>query len=191
MAGKGKGKRGLRNKANADGLTSQGVSFDKKNALEEYEPGETNIDFEENFYQYTAQQLKFLEEFAKDLDAGRAALDAGYTRAESGTRLLKNPYIQREAEQIMEAWRYNIRMTAEHASGRHIKFLDKLEREFDGADTGDKAKLATSMVRGLDSYLRAAGHFNHGGGGSEAQVSININLGDSKPEDLEVEVIDE
>ena len=50
--------------------------------------------------------------------------------------------------------------------------------------------MAGSLVRASDSYLRAAGHFNHGGGGSDAQVVINIDLGDDKAIKIDGETIE-
>ena len=176
MAGKGKGKSGKRNKANAKALTSQGVAFDPKSPEEDYEPGETKTPT--GFYRFTRKQIEFLQEYAKDLDAKRASKAAGYLGNTPEKALLANPAIKREIEAIHDVWRYNMRMTAEHASGRHIKIMDKIEDDYDTAEIGDKAKLATSLVRASDTYLRAAGHFNHGGGGADGQVVININLGD-------------
>lgn len=175
MAGKGKGSKGKRNKESARALTAQGVGFEPK----EYEAGETAFD---EFYRFSLLQLNFLEEYAKDLDANRAARAAGYKKPHDTARtLLNNPAIRREIEAIHDCWRYNIRMTAEHASARHIRLMDKVEDEFDKAEeAGDKAKFATSLMRGSDTYMRAAGHFNHGGGGNDTQVVINIDLGDER-----------
>ena len=177
MAGKGKGPKDKKNKGKAKALTAQGVAFEPKDVAEVYEPGDT---CDTEFYRFSLMQLEFLQEYAKDLDANRAASAAGYKNYRtSAEKLLKNPAVRRELEAIHDAWRYNIRMTGEHASARHIKLMDKLERDYDASEIGDRAKLATSMVRASDSYLRAAGHFNQGGGGTESQVVINIDMGDS------------
>lgn len=194
MAGKGEGKPGLRDKNKAKALTTQGVAFDPAKSSKDYEPGlVTDGDYsDEGFYRFSAKQLEFLNEYAKDIDPIRAASAVGYSQPKRDSdALMQHPAIRREIEAIQDGWRYNIRMTAEHASGRHIKLMDKMEKDYDEADNiGDRAKMANSLVRASDSYLRAAGHFNHGGGGSDAQVVINIDLGDDKGVTIDGEVIE-
>ena len=138
-------------------------------------------------------QMKFLEEYAKDLDAHRAAAAAGYERpADAQHTLCSNPAIRKEIESLHDVYRRNLKMTAEHASARHIEIMDKLEGDYDKSDLGTKSKFAGSLVKASESYLRAAGHFTQGGGGTESQVVINIDLGgdEKKAVTIDGEVID-
>ena len=149
--------------------------------LVEYQIGQSQVPGSPDFYMFNLEQLKFLEEFAKDLDLDRA-VKATYTNRpdKAKNRLLTNKHVRAELELIYNAWRANLRMTAEQAGGRHIQLMDKIEADYDSADIQDRAKLATSLVRASDSYLRATGRFNHGSVGSEPQVIINIDMGDGE-----------
>lgn len=138
----------------------------------------------------------FLEEYAKDLDDVRAAAAVDISLKYVRGSWLKEEKFVAEIERIHDVFRDNLRMTAETAASRHIKLMDKIEGDYDGAsEIGDKAKLATPLAKMSDSYLKAAGHFNHGATGGDAQVVINIDLGGDTSKDvkdvIDVEVVDE
>ena len=46
----------------------------------------------------------------------------------------------------------------------------------------DRAKMANPRVKASETYLKAAGHFNHGVDTQDAQVVINIDLGSNEVE---------
>ncbi len=73
-------------------------------------------------------------------------------------------------------------MTAEHAAAKHIELMRKLEKDYDRIeDPVDRAKMASSLMKGSETYLRAAGHFVQGGkDGAEGSIIINIDMGDDK-----------
>ena len=163
--------------------------------MDEYTPGEVQKikGGLPDFYRFSLKQLRFLEEYAKDLDINRAAREVETAIKTVRGNWLTQEKFQAEIEAIHKIWQTNIRMTAEHATARHIELMDKVEAEFDGADkVSDKAKLASPLAKMSDSYLKAAGKFATDGNQKGINVTINIDLGEEKPAiDIEGEVIDE
>lgn len=144
-----------------------------------------------DFYRFSLKQLRFLEEYAKHLDINRAAREVETAvKTVRGNWLVQEKF-QAEIEAIHKIWKTNIRMTAEHATARHIELMDKVEDEFDKAiGAANKAKLASPLAKMSDSYLKAAGKFATDGTQKGISVTINIDLGDSdKPIEVEGEVI--
>lgn len=126
------------------------------------------------YYRWNNEQVMFLDEYAKDCDHKRAAAALGLDKR-TVERWIVQEKFKAEIMEIQEVWRLNMKMTAERAAARHIKLMNKLEADYDKADPDLRAKLATPLMKGSETYLKAAGHFNHGGGtGSESQVVINI-----------------
>ena len=146
-----------------------------------------------DFYRFSLKQLRFLEEYAKHLDINRAAREVETAVKTVRGNWLTQEKFQAEIEAIHKIWKTNIRMTAEHATARHIELMDKVEVEFDKAEGAtNKAKLAAPLAKMSDSYLKAAGKFSTDGNQKGISVTINIDLGDSdKPIEVDGEVIDE
>lgn len=151
-----------------------------------------DIDITDDFYAYSLRQIKFLEEFAKDLDATRAAKDAGYKcPSEAANLLMKNEAIKKECKAIYDARLEAIKMTAEMASARHIKLMKKIEDDYDKCESMEieqelptKAKFAQSLSKFSGDYMKAAGLFGESGEKKAPNVVINIDLGDKKEENI-------
>lgn len=148
-----------------------------------YEIGSTvknGVDFVGDFYLFKPRELKFLEEFAKDLDPVRACRDVGYADPEQAAQdMLKREPIKVECKAIYDARFKALRMTQEQAAAKHITLMQKIEKDYDDSDLETKAKFANSLSRFSGDYLRAAGLF-----GKESKqtpnVVINLNLTDTE-----------
>ena len=128
-----------------------------------YEIGSTvknGVDFVGDFYLFKPRELKFLEEFAKDLDPVRACRDVGYADPEQAAQdMLKREPIKAECKAIYDARFKALRMTQEQAAAKHITLMQKIEKDYDDSDLETKAKFANSLSRFSGDYLRAAGLF--------------------------------
>ena len=146
-----------------------------------YEIGSTvrnGVDFVGDFYLFKYKELKFLEEFAKDLDPVRACRDVGYADPEqAANRLLKNEAVKVECKAIYEARFKALRMTQEQAAAKHLMLMEKIESDYDHSQPEVKARFANAMAKLSGDYLRAAGLF-----GKENKqtpnVVINLNIAD-------------
>ena len=155
----------------------------KKDITVVYEIGSTvknGVDFIGDFYVFKPRELKFLEEFAKDLDPVRACRDVGYTDPEQAAQdMLKREPIKVECKAIYDARFKALRMTQEQAAAKHITLMEKLEKDYNDFEPGDKAKMANALAKLSGDYLRAAGLF-----GKESKqapnVVINLNLTDTE-----------
>lgn len=157
--------------------TAEGVAVNQLVPTEVFDPG-WSLDGNGNYFKFKAAQLDFLKEYAKDLDEARAAKELGL---KLGTirGWLDTPAIRAEIDEIHKIWKYNIRMTAEHSAGRHLQLMDKFENDYDSTESAEtRAKMMNPLVKASETYLRAAGHFNHGGVSHDTNVTINISLGD-------------
>lgn len=151
----------------------------------------TDIDITDEFYPYDLREIKFLEEFAKDLDPRRAAKDAGYKSSGAGKLLMGKEHIKKECYNIYQARLKAINMTAEMASSRHIELMQKIENDYNKCETLEpveelttKAKFASSLSKFSSDYLRAAGLFNDIGEKKAPNVVINIDLGNKIKEEI-------
>lgn len=131
------------------------------------------------FFKFKKQHLDFLKEYAKDLDEVRAAAEVGIA-PRTLARWMDTPALRNEVEEIHRVWKYNVRMTAEHSAGRHIRLFDQFENDYEGADPELRAKMMNPLAKMSETYLRAAGHFTHGGISRDTNITINIDLGDDK-----------
>ena len=124
------------------------------------------------------EETMFLDAYAETkADLKACAKVAQLTKVQINN-MLKKESVRREIEEIQKVWRLNRRMKAENAAAKHIELMDKLEADYDEADPELRAKFANPLMKGSETYLKAAGHMNHGGGtGGESQVIINIDLG--------------
>lgn len=142
----------------------------------------------------TMLEMKFLKEYALDMDAKRAAAAAGYSNPDYGYRLVKKESLQPELARIHQVFIRNLEMTAESASARHLKLMEKFERDYDRIeDYTERAKMASPLARMSDSYLKAAGAYKGENGDSGTNIVINIDLGTEevvKPV-IEGDVVDE
>lgn len=146
-----------------------------------YEIGSTvqnGVDFVGDFYLFNPRELKFLEEFAKDLNPVRACRDIGYKDPKQAANdMLKKEPIKVECKAIYDARFKALRMTQEQAAAKHIMLMQKIEKDYDDSDLETKAKFANSLSRFSGDYLRAAGLF-----GKENKqtpnVVINLNIAD-------------
>lgn len=164
-----------------------------------YEPGLTEAtDMVEmpDFNSFTLMELKALQEYAKDLDLTRACAAAGYKApSQQAYRLKQKPAIWAEMAEIHRVWRTNmLEMTAEHASAKHINLMKKFEKDYDSlpgltekGETSVKGQLAGTLGKMSSDYLRSCGHFDKDSGGQEAQMVINIDLGDGGNGSVEVD----
>lgn len=152
-------------------LTSEGLPYDAIVPAEVYQPGSANM-------RLTLQQMTFLDEYAKDLDAVRSAGAAGYKNpSRSAEDLLKVEAIQKEIGEIHEVWAINRKHTAEHTSAKMIKLLEKIEDDYDSSAMEDKAKFSNSLVKGTEILMRSTGHFSSERNNQDTQITINIDLG--------------
>lgn len=125
---------------------------------------------------FNDKQLKFLQEFAKTLDAQMAAKTVGWN-PQYTHRIMQEQKMRDEIHAIYDAWRKALRLTAEHSASRFISILDKVEASFDAGND----KVANALANLAGNYLKATGHFDkHQNGGTTApQIQFNINLKDS------------
>lgn len=131
-----------------------------------------------DYHRLTYKQVIFLEAYAKSMgDINKAAKKAGAALRTVKETWLKQPKIQEEIDRIQEVWATTtLRMTAEDASARHIKLMDKMEKHLDDneSDTDAAAKVMNPLAKMSDTYLKATGKFNDDKGNSGVSVSINI-----------------
>jgi len=164
---------------NLDGLAVEPVAY-------EWGKAERGTDLC-GFYRYSDKEKMFLDEYAKDADHKRAASVVGMTTKQMENMLLK-PSIKAEILEIQEVWRLNRKMTAERAAAKHIKIMNKLEKDYDELDLSERSKMASPLVKASETYLKASGHFNHGDAASESQVIINIDLGGDPENEKKVSI---
>lgn len=146
-----------------------------------YEIGSTvenGVDFVGDFYLFNPKELKFLEEFAKDLNPVRACQEIGYKDPEQAAkRMLEVEAIKVECKAIYDARFKALRLTQEQAAAKHLNLMEKIEQDYDKSDEETKAKFANALSRFSGDYLRAAGLF-----GKENKqtpnVVINLNIAD-------------
>lgn len=146
-----------------------------------YEIGSTvknGVDFIGDFYLFKSKELKFLEEFAKDLDPVRACRDMGYNEPEQAAkRFLDIEAIKVECKAIYDARFKALRLTQEQAAAKHLMLMEKIEKDYDDSEPETKARFANAMAKLSGDYLRAAGLF-----GKESKqtpnVVINLNISD-------------
>lgn len=171
---RGRTKKGQSPKGTADvERTSDGVALATPAV---YEPGNVQRGDKQitGFYRFKLEQLEFLREYAKDTDFKRAAKAVDVPVATARSWLSQEKF-KAEIEEIHDVWRLNIKMTAENAAAKHIKLMQQLESDYMESDLELRAKFANPLTKASETYLKAAGHFNHGGGsGGESQVVINI-----------------
>ncbi len=169
---KGSGAKGTANvKRN-----SQGVAI----TLEQYEWGKAKVETDLTGYcRLTMEEVNFLEKYAEfNADIKQIASAIGATRKQC-EKYLEKDAIRAEVMEIQKVWRNNRKMTAEHAASFHIDLLQQLKLDYQEIDNPvDRAKMANPLVKASETYLKAAGHFSHGAGDTEAQITINIDLGD-------------
>lgn len=148
-----------------------------------YEVGSATVATDtSNVHRLTPHEWEFLNEYAKDCDEKRAAAAIGWTNRQMNYAMQKEGVLAEIAE-IQEVWRLNRKMTAENAAANHIKLIQQLTKDYhDMDDLKDRAKMANPLVKASDTYLKASGHFTHGGGEADKQIVINIDLGDSEVE---------
>ena len=143
------------------------------------------------YYRLSLEETCFLDAYSEtkaDIKACMAM--TGLTRKQINHMLTKDK-VRHEIEEIQKVWRNQRRMKAENAASAHIELMDQLKRDYAEADLDQRAKFANPLTKASETYLKAAGHFNHGGGGSESQVVINIDLGGSLENEKKVEITGE
>lgn len=126
------------------------------------------------YYNYTLGQLKFLDEYKKDLDTQRAAKAVGISSS-TIERWVKLPQIRDVMNRIHDAYVDAVCMDNKVAAGRFISILNKLENKFDEGDS----KVSAALANMAGNMLKATGHFDNAEGGSTPQVQINIDIGNA------------
>ena len=158
----------------------KGNSLVLKNPADIYEPGL------ETFEPFNPMEMHTLQEYALDLNMVRACKEAGYNNpSQAAMRMKKKPKIRAEMMVIHKVWQTNLRMTAEHASAKHIQMMQKFEEDYDalssttdGKTRNIKGDLAKTLGKMSDSYLKATGQFTDKDVDTGQQITINIDLGD-------------
>lgn len=146
----------------------------------------------ETFYWYEPDQLVFLDEYARTFDLDVARKAAGVSPS-TVSEWLGQENFKAEFQEIYDIYKANRKMKAEYAGARLLRLMDKMEGDYDGADDiGDRAKMATPLVKAADSYLKATGMYGGGTGGSTGiDVNITIDLGGEGYDEIEqAEVIE-
>lgn len=131
----------------------------------------------EEVYLFSMTEMKWLEEYKKDLDPYRAGKAVKVTR-DMVNKYLNNDKIKKILARIHEAYVSAILMDNKVAAGRFINILDKMEKSFDSGD----GKVASALANMAGNLLRATGHFGSEEHGKTPQVQINIDLGSSPKE---------
>ena len=165
--------------------TVEGVAFTP--AI--YEPGDVQRGDHDvtGYYPFKIEQLEFLKEFAKDCDHKRAGKAVGASPATIKKWMVEEKF-RAEIMEIHDVWRLNWKMTAENAAAKHINLMEQLEKDYHQLDVEDRSKMANPLVKASETYLRAAGHFTHGGSDNESQVVINIDLGGDPDNEKKVKI---
>ena len=153
-----------------------------------YSPGDAKVGDVSGFVRLTDKEEQFLEQYAEckaDLKMIKAVTGLS---APQVARLVQKDVIKAEIEEIQMVWRLNRKMTAEHAAAKHIGLMQKLDKDYDTMDASNKTKMAQALVKASDTYLRAAGHFTHGGGEADTKVVINIDLGGDEKNEKKIKI---
>lgn len=143
------------------------------------------------YYAFDMEQIRFLEAYAKSLDVDRACEDTGINkrRAKSWMNI---PAIQEEIMEINKVWAKSVRMTGKSASSKLLELMDKLEADYDVMGEDNKSKMANALMKGADTYLRAAGMYQRDDGPSGTTIEINIDLsGELQPRSVDGEVVED
>jgi hypothetical protein len=150
---------------------------------EEYLPGMSVTD------RFRPKEMIFLAHYAKTLDLTKSYREAGYENYKQAQAMFKRPRVQQEMLVIADMWLSNVRMTAEHASAKHIQLMQKFEKEYDSlssttsaTERNIKGQLASTLGKMSDSYMKAVGLFTKQETETGNQVVINIDLGDGEVE---------
>lgn len=146
----------------------------------------------ETKFKVTKWKADYIEAFAKCIDHDEAAKQCALKPWQKRD-VLKCGWVQREVQEILDTWRLRSRLTADQAAGRHMRYLDKIERRFDAADDKVAGGLANALIKGSSDTLRATNHFNQTDGPRASAVQVVINIGDDKdkPKEIEAEVVQE
>lgn len=155
---------------------SQGVAIKP----EKYKWGKAKLGTDlTGYHRLSLEEVDFLEKYAQfNADLKQIGAATGLTPKQC-SKMLEKESVRAEILEIQKVWRNNRKMTAEHAASFHIDLLNQLKQDYNAIESPtDRAKMANPLVKASETYLKAAGHFNHGSGESEAQITINIDLGD-------------
>lgn len=166
-SGKGKDAKAVRNK--------DGVAVTPK----QYKPGEVEKGKHDiaEYYAFNIRQLEWLRVYAQSLDPKEACQETGVPKKTLDNWMMEDKF-KMELMEIFEVYKKNIKMTAENSAAKLIGLMEKFEKDYDGAENvKEKSMMAKPLASMADSYLRAAGHFQHGGQKQDSNVVINIDLG--------------
>lgn len=165
---------------------------DKEVPFNYYKPGTVEkgqFDLTEH-YAFTRDQFKYLQSYSLDLDESRAMKDIGVTPSKLKKWKSEEGFLA-ELSVIHDVYRKAIRMTSNHAAAKLLDLMDKFEGDYDQMDHSDKSKMAQSLMKGADSYLKATGQYANEKDVSGNNITINIDLsGELKPRVVDAEVID-
>lgn len=133
-----------------------------------------------DYYRFNLRQFEFLRELGKVLDPQEAGRNLGIPKA-TVENWMKQERFRAEFMKIQEVFFTNVRMTAEHASAKHIKLMQKFEKAYDQADeVRDKASMAKALAGMSDSYMKATGLFSGKRDVKDSNIVINIDLSGEK-----------
>lgn len=151
--------------------------------VERYEPGNAQVGTDiSGFYRFTLEELDFLDKYAEcKADLNQIAALTGLAKKRL-SRMMEKDSIRAEITELQNVWRLNRKMTAEHAAADHIELMRQLKQDYMEGDLDLRAKMANPRVKASETYLKAAGHFNHGGETQDSNVVINIDLGGNEVE---------
>lgn len=144
------------------------------------------------------QELTLLKEYQKDLDFDRAMKDAGFKRTSkqslTNINTKRGQAILAEMEKIQRAWMKAMDLNPVMAAAKHIELMGKIEKDYDLTPTDSKNKpgMASALLKGSDTSLKATNHFASERAHTGVTVEINIDLGEhNQPIDITPDVEDE
>jgi len=138
------------------------------------------------YYQFSLKQMLFLKEYSKHLDADLAA-KAVDVKERTVKKWLQTEAMRAEIMEIHSWWRWDIRMTSEAASSKHLKLMEKFEKDYNSLDLGDKPKMATPLAKMSDIYMRATNSYKNDDT-SASNIIINIDLGGDPENEKKVKI---
>jgi len=139
----------------------------------------------------TAKQVAFLQAYSGCLDMKQAIREAGYAESnvsDTEQRLINNPWIRSEIEEINRRYKLKWKMNADMTAAKHIELMEKMEKAFDAGDT----KLANSLAKMSETALKATGQLDKDIGSKVSPVTVKINIGSASNDTIiDAEVVDD
>lgn len=139
-----------------------------------------------------------MAKYQESLDLDAASKSVGLTSKQKSAWMdrstKRGQAMAREMEAIQETWRKALSLNPKAAAAQHVELMEKINEDYDQipAIHQNKPGMASALLKGSDTSLKATGQFQQERIDSGIRVEINIDLGQEKQEVIiEGEVIDD